>query len=380
MNKQLLNNQATTKVKTRRSIPKQLRQARPVRGALQRVATPSHPVTRPVDILTLQRTIGNKNVTRLLASRNNAPYSTRSTSRSTIQAKPLVEPVGKHSEQQANQVAKPSGIKPISTPLYNLSATLSPQLVQRKVHLAQEVNPNGFNMIGEVHSESDKRREEERAYLTERGLDVKEENQTITVRGAQELLDPVHLRIGESLEFIVRHVQYMKESKRESKKQGFAKLLIQLINRIFPKILGNSMLRDRFNEFWDDKGLGNYGEGSRRLKEVYDELVLQGERVKVEEKKFGKKSKRRWEGYLNIIEGEAGEMILEIQQALNTEEPLALERSREMHNSATRHSARPIAWKVGDDHIEDIQKAFNNEDVEYTLMSKDTFDMRLAEQ
>ncbi len=270
------------------------------------------------------------------------------------------------------KAARLMGQKHSSRPVLTSSPHPGAKVTQRKVTPSKEIDENRLNVIGEHHSESEKRVDEERYYFKMKKLQKREENGFVIGAGDQKSFgDPPHLRLANSLVWISRYAQTLLNTKYAVTETKLDEFKSAFIDRIIPAIIkdDNQMSQIEtttgFNKQW--------------LQTAYNQLVSHWDFL-VEAHKSDDQA--NWKMHLSEMISNAAHyseqiMTRQKQPTLNADPKVA--RSLHMHAFANTNHQEKVGWKVGEDHIQDICKLATGP-VHYNLITRERFNELLIQQ
>ena len=258
-------------------------------------------------------------------------------------------------------------------------------IIQRK-----DLNPNSFNLAGEDHGESEKRRNKEQWYANARGLNYYTEHEyKYTENDKQVVGDSIMLRLEHLLYFQIKYykIQLEQFSQEMSPNNSsisndtttdWKKFLESYKKSIDEIMLQMSIIKDDTDEssLYYRKLLPFYN-----IMKISSDLcskIINNQSYSISSlliKTFSRNPKQ-------IIMHDASSLLNELNNFIfyfkhnvinrDINNNISNNRSIRMNDIANKNYQKKVLWKVGNDHIEDIKKMNGN--INYHILTKNEFD------
>ena len=258
-------------------------------------------------------------------------------------------------------------------------------IIQRK-----DLDPNGFNLAGENHAESNTRRDKERGYAVNKGLGYYTESEYQYIEGGKQV-------VGDSIMLRLEHLLHIQDTK-------YKIWLVQFSQGGVPDFYSNS---DDITEAWKNflqsykKSIDEIMAQTRIIDEDTDESSVYREKLLSFYNIVNRSSELcskiinnqiysvgsffktiiSWKNPNDIMMYNASSLLDELNEFIsyfksnvinrNINNNISNERSIRMNNIANKNYNKKVLWKVGNDHIKDIKKINGN--INYNILAKDEF-------
>jgi hypothetical protein len=221
-----------------------------------------------------------------------------------------------------------------------------------------KLDPDRLNVVGEKHDESDRRRDVEKRFISDKAKTDNywlEDQFKIEKDGKEEYGDPVELRL---LYFVEYAIFYKKKLLESIAKEFEVVDILQDYRCAVANILGTQKMAkccsDPLGTDLADYISNSFAEKVFRIPNL--------KQMKIEEIKQKINDFCAWVEYIGKMASVADEGKLSF----------SFLRSVAMHNAANSAYNKKGVWKVGDDHVVDIQK-FIKEKRKYNLVTQKEF-------